>query len=38
MAVGNIKIIIEDELDGAEKEMTVWFGNQNKPHIRSIRF
>ena len=37
-ALRNIKLIVEDELDGTEKEMTVWFGNNNGPHIRAIRF
>ena len=33
-----IKLLVDDELDGVEKEMTVWFANDNKPHIRSVRF
>lgn len=37
-ALRNIKILIDDKLDGAEKEMTVWFGSNNRPHIRAIRF
>ncbi len=37
-ALRNIKLIVYDDLDGAEKEMTVWFGNKNRPHIRAIRF
>ena len=37
-ALRNIKILIDDKLDGTEKELTVWFGNKNRPHIRSIRF
>ena len=37
-ALRNIKILLDDELDGVEKEMTVWFATENKPHIRSIRF
>lgn len=34
----SIKLIVDDELDGTEKEMTVYFAIRNKPHIRSIRF
>lgn len=37
-ALRNIKVLIDDELDGTEKEMTVWFANENRPHIRSVRF
>jgi hypothetical protein len=37
-ALRNITILIDDKLDGVEKEMTVWFGNRNRPHIREVRF
>jgi len=37
-ALRNIRILVDDKLDGQEKEMTIWFGNNNQPHIRSIRF
>jgi hypothetical protein len=37
-ALRNIKVLVDDRLDGVEKEMTIWFGNSNKPHIRAIRF
>jgi hypothetical protein len=37
-ALRNIKVLVDDELDGVEKEMTIWFANYNKPHIKSIRF
>ena len=37
-ALRNIKILVDDKLDGQEKEMTIWFGNNNQPHIRAIRF
>ena len=37
-ALRNIKVVVDDRLDGVEKEMTIWFGNSNKPHIRAIRF
>jgi hypothetical protein len=37
-ALRNVKVQIDDELDGTEKEMTIWFANKNRPHIRSIRF
>lgn len=37
-ALRNIKVLIEDKLDGVEKELTVWFANRNRPHIQSIRF
>ena len=37
-ALRNITVLLDDKLDGVEKEMTIWFGNQNKVHIRGIRF
>ena len=37
-ALRNIKLLIDDELDGVEKEMTIFFGVENRPHIRIIRF
>ena len=38
ISLRHIKILIDDKLDGKEKEMTVYFAIWNKPHIRSIRF
>jgi hypothetical protein len=37
-ALRNIRVLVVDKLDGEEKEMTIWFGNQRRQHIRSIRF
>ena len=37
-ALRNIKILVDDKLDGVEKEMTIYFGVENRPHIRAIRF
>ena len=34
----NIKLLVEDERDGLEKEMTIYFAVENRPHIRAIRF
>jgi hypothetical protein len=30
--------LVDDELDGVEKEMVVYFAVENRPHIRAIRF
>ena len=37
-ALRHIKLLVDDDLDGTEKEMTVYFAVMNKPHIRAIRF
>ena len=37
-ALRNIKVLVDDKLDGEEKEMTIWFGSKNRPQIRAIRF
>ena len=38
VALNNIKILTHDSQDGAEKEMTIWFGEQNRPNILTITF
>ncbi len=37
-ALRNIKILIDDELTGEEKELVVWFATDNKPRIKTIMF
>jgi hypothetical protein len=37
-ALRSIKVLVDDELDGTEKEMTIYFAVENRPHIRAIRF
>lgn len=37
-ALRNIKILIDDQLVGEEKELVVWFATENNPRIREITF
>ena len=37
-ALRNIKLLIDDNLAGGERELTIWFARKNKMNIQEIRF